>query len=533
MTRSVRSSLLVLVLAVCLPACLAGEGLPADAPRALRPNQACTVVYATDGQQMLGGNNEDYFNPLTKVWFIPAEGGSFGRVYFGFDDYHAQGGMNDQGLFFDGLGLGVTVRVPTAGKQRHVGNLVDKIMSECATVECVVQTFEQYYTQDAWYWQFMFGDATGESAIVEAATILRQQGGTQVATNFLQSATPEGERTCPRYRTAVAMLEGMDGLSVEFMRDVMDAVHQNGPAHTLYTNVYDLKNKLVYLYYFHNYEDLVVLDLAQELAQGYHAYPLPSLFSPNAAAERWAEPRLEQYERLVESRRAHDVSPEILQAYAGEYGMPEGWGTPDQQLTVVAQEGSLLLRFPDYRQHELFPASATEFYRVAFQDTGFAMAYEVRFGLGERRRVQYLELVFGSDTVRVGRAGPESFVPEIATPEPTATLEPTDTARPADTPEPTATPQPTMTPTPIATLVPSDTPQPSATPEPTLAEPASAGPTLAVKVATPAVLTATPADPDKAGGFPWAWVIAAGVALVTVVAGLAGWTILSRGRRRS
>ena len=33
---------------------------------------------------MLGGNNEDYYNPLTKVWFIPAEAGTFGRVYFGF-----------------------------------------------------------------------------------------------------------------------------------------------------------------------------------------------------------------------------------------------------------------------------------------------------------------------------------------------------------------------------------------------------------------------------------------------------------------
>jgi hypothetical protein len=52
----------------------------------LQPNQGCSVIYATDGKLMLGGNNEDYFNPLTKVWFIPGEAGSFGRVYFGFGD---------------------------------------------------------------------------------------------------------------------------------------------------------------------------------------------------------------------------------------------------------------------------------------------------------------------------------------------------------------------------------------------------------------------------------------------------------------
>jgi hypothetical protein len=474
---------------------------------------------------MLGGNNEDYFNPLTKVWFIPGEDGAFGRVYFGFGDYFAQGGMNEQGLFFDGLGLDTTLPVSKQGKQRYAGNLVEKAMSECATVECVVRLFEQYYASDSWHWQFLFGDATGESAIIEPQVAIRQQGGYQVATNFYQSITPPEEITCWRYQTAIELLENVDELSVESIRDILGAVHIDRHSPTLYSNVYDLKNKVVYLYYFHDYEDVVVLDLAEELAQGYHAHDLPSLFPPNQAAEDWARPKLRRYNELIDARLDSDLAPEILQAYAGEYEMPEEWGAPAQSLSVIAGERSLLLRFPDYRQYELFPASASDFFHVAFQDSDFAVAYEVRFGLDEDRRVEYLELVFGSEPVRMERLGPGSFVPEVPTPEPTATARPTHTAKPTATltPTPTVRPTATLTPTstagPTATLAPTNTPSPTATP----VELALAAPTATVVRAT-----ATPAEPDEGDGFPWTWLI---VLLIMIVGAAAGWGVIRRGRQ--
>lgn len=285
-TRTLLRGLLIVWILVVLS--LWGMGWPlcaANEPAPLQPSQGCSVLYATDGQVMLGGNNEDYLNPLTKVWFIPGEAGALGRVYFGFGDYYAQGGMNEQGLFFDGLALDEALPVSKEGKQPYAGNLVDKVMSECATVECAVGHFERCFTTDAWRWQFLFGDAAGESAIVEAGTIIRQQGGDQVATNFAQSLTPPAESTCWRYQKATEMLQNMEELSVASMRDVLDAIHVEGPSHTLYSNVYDLENKLVYLYYFYNYDDVVVLDLEKELAQGYHAYDLPALFPSNQKAE--------------------------------------------------------------------------------------------------------------------------------------------------------------------------------------------------------------------------------------------------------
>ena len=52
-------------------------------------------------------------------------------------------------------------------------------------------------------------------------------------------------------------------------------------AATQYSNVYDLKKGLVFLYHFHNFEEVVCIDLKKELEKGAHEIDLPSLFSKN------------------------------------------------------------------------------------------------------------------------------------------------------------------------------------------------------------------------------------------------------------
>jgi hypothetical protein len=481
-----------------------------EVENSLRPYQGCSVMYATDGELALGGNNEDYVNPLTRVWFIPGEDGALGGVYFGYDDYFAQGGMNERGLFFDGLGLDETLAVSTQGKQRYAGNLVNRAMSECGTVECVVALFEQYYAQEAWSWQFLFGDATGESVIIEPQAFIRQRGGYQVATNFYQTLTSPEEITCWRYQTAVELLENIDELSVEAIRDVLDAVHIDRHSPTLYSNVYDLQNQVVYLYYFHNYDEVVVLDLAEELEQGYHAYDLPSLFAPNPAAQDWESARLQGYNELLESRSVANLDPGVLQAYAGAYETPPEWGEPRRTLTMTAQEQSLLLRFADYTQHELFPASDTDFFHVTFLEGEFTITYQASFGLDQERRVEYLELDLGYETVRLERLDPGASVPQAVTPTPTPSPTPSPSSTMTMTMRPTATP--TLTPAPTFTSAP---PTSTSTPTPT------SSPT-AIAVAE----TAIPVEPDEDAGFPWAWLIA----LLVVVGAAAGWAIVRRAR---
>ena len=42
---------------------------------------ACsTGIFYGNGKIALAGNNEDWKNPFTRIWIIPAEGNKFGRI---------------------------------------------------------------------------------------------------------------------------------------------------------------------------------------------------------------------------------------------------------------------------------------------------------------------------------------------------------------------------------------------------------------------------------------------------------------------
>jgi len=137
---------------------------------------ACTAFYGMQGDVVLAGNNEDFFNPRTKVWFIPAQEGTYGRVYFGFDNFVPQGGMNERGLFWDGFATAPRKVTRGVNKPKYLGNLNDKVMAECATVEEVLAVFDRYFLSNMEGHQLMFGDAKGDSVIIEGDVIVRKKG---------------------------------------------------------------------------------------------------------------------------------------------------------------------------------------------------------------------------------------------------------------------------------------------------------------------------------------------------------------------
>ncbi len=251
---------------------------------------ACTGFCASVRGVTLVGNNEDYNNPRTKLWFVPASNGAHGRMYVGFDDLWAQGGMNDQGLFFDGFATERVAAVP--GKPAFPGNLVEKIMSECATVAEAVRLFEKYDRSFLERGILLFADRHGDAAAIEPGAVVRKTGRYFVQTNFHQSRVrPEGA-ICPRFRIASEMLESAgDGISVELFRRILAATHAEGQYPTLYSNIYDLNQQVMYLYHFHNYENVIRIDLRERLKQGKQVYDLPSLFPRTFAAEVFARGR--------------------------------------------------------------------------------------------------------------------------------------------------------------------------------------------------------------------------------------------------
>ena len=65
---------------------------------------ACTVFHASNENVAFGGNNEDYSISDTYIYFYPPTNSTFGKVIVGYSGvYKIQGGMNEKGLFWDGL----------------------------------------------------------------------------------------------------------------------------------------------------------------------------------------------------------------------------------------------------------------------------------------------------------------------------------------------------------------------------------------------------------------------------------------------
>lgn len=249
--------------------------------------RACTIVVKADREVILAGNNEDYLEPRTKVWFFPAGNGAHGRVIWGFDRQISpyQGGMNDHGLFVDINAVGFTGCKDQPQKPDLPGDEIEYFLSRCTTVEDAIRVFRDYDVAlgDV---KFVFADALGSSAIVEwldgKPNVIRRQGDFQVSTNY----TSPLEHTEPRNQISQKILGSQPSPTVELVRRALAASAFSAPfCQTLYSTICDLKQRQLYVYHFHNFEECVTFDLDSELSKGEAAYTIPSLFAVRPYSE--------------------------------------------------------------------------------------------------------------------------------------------------------------------------------------------------------------------------------------------------------
>src|SRR5262249_49099104 len=271
-----------------------------------------TVFFASDGKVALAGSNEDWADPNTQLWFVPATKDTYGIVYFGFgrgeyppggvsrrtlkipeggitklnpEDLYGlpQGGMNDKGLFFDGASTEVINAPPAPGKKAYDGRLEGLILCKCATVEEVLQLLETYAFNSV-QGQWMFADKTGDSVIIEAGEmIVRKKGDHQGMTKFLQSPVEPAKNTCPPYKLVSPALAERKELSVDLVRSLLKATAQQS---TTYSTISDLTNGEVYVHHRGDFDRTVKINLKQELAKGERALKIASLFKPEGELRR-------------------------------------------------------------------------------------------------------------------------------------------------------------------------------------------------------------------------------------------------------
>jgi len=255
---------------------------PVTFPVGLDTRQSCTILYASDSKNTLAGNNEDWNKPYSNIWFVPAEKGKFGRIYFGFNVVQfPQGGMNEKGLFFDGA-TAETVIVPRdSSKLDYEGGLILKAMEECSTVEEVLKLYDSYDVSGSWGGHYLIGDRFGNSAIIEPLTTIKKKGKYQIITNFFQSKIKPESITDTRYRIASKIFEESKNISVDLFRRILNATHwEDGGSrtNTIYSYICDLKKGDIYIYNFHNFEDVVKINILEELKKGKRFHSITSLF---------------------------------------------------------------------------------------------------------------------------------------------------------------------------------------------------------------------------------------------------------------
>ncbi|MCF6286593.1 MAG: hypothetical protein L3K26_15565 [Candidatus Hydrogenedentes bacterium] len=320
------------------------------------PAQACAMFTMVSRDTVLMGNNEDFIKP-GYVWFVPAAEGRLGRVNFGFKDKFAQGSMNESGLCFDAAVVPEVAWASDPEKEnvaKGTNNLLEYIMNTCGTVEEAITLFETYNCPYLASSQFMLADATGASAVVAwlpgtGLSVVRRTGDYLINTNTRLEVS---QFRCERYVLAERKLANATAPSVEVARDTLDTIHQEGEgAFTSYSNVYDLKKRLVHVYNLANYDEVVTFDLTAELAKDPRRVALKKLFrnSPKLSALRKAKRR--SYETAIA------LPTNSLARFSGKYSVMNG-----KAIVGIEVEGDILrLVPPDGKAAHLFPESATKF----------------------------------------------------------------------------------------------------------------------------------------------------------------------------
>ncbi len=267
----------------------------------------CTFFMSTLKGITFFGNNEDFSDEKTNVWFIPAQDGKFGYMYFSYDNGWPQGGMNDRGLCFDGASTPKVNLKFAPEKKNYRGYLPDKIMGKCKTVEDVIAVIREFkFSGLRGQGQLLFADAAGGAVILGGPDengdldIIRKDRDIMVLTNFFPNHPDMGGFPCLRYKSATVHLEKDPSPALDNFRGILQKVSSK---YTQYSNVFDLNNRVVWIYHQQDFARVVRLSLQDELDKGAHTYRIHHLFGAPREGEG-----LEEINRL---RKAGRISRRI------------------------------------------------------------------------------------------------------------------------------------------------------------------------------------------------------------------------------
>jgi hypothetical protein len=198
--------------------------------------------------------------------------------------------MNRDGLCVAVNGLPpIPMNIDPLKENYTVGSGAGGPIHECSSVDDVIAFYSQYnYMPDGnnlvWGVQLQYADAAGDAVVVggdengnvtftymnDSAFIVSTNHNLAVPDNYYPGHYLESHE---RFDKATQMLEEVvthDNLTVEAIRDILDAIHSENPydplMETSHSFIFNPKTLDIYVYYRHDYAKVFTFNLLDEIA---------------------------------------------------------------------------------------------------------------------------------------------------------------------------------------------------------------------------------------------------------------------------
>ncbi len=273
---------------------------------------ACSMFVIRMNGKVMVGNNEDSWNQNTRIWFEQGDDTNFGVTYVGFDDFWPQGAINEKGLVFDGFAMPYLEIKKFEGKKTpEIEDFLQYIMKTCSTVEEVKDFFSIRDLRGLETGMLYFVDKSGKQLIVEGDIIEIRDKPYDIITNFYPSQYDDLNKVKKKhYQKGRKLIETKQETSVRFCASLLDSLHQETAwgGGTLYSTLYDLNEGIIYLYFNHNFENVIKINIKDELAKENHSLVIPELFPNNLKGQKFYKDYNETISKIEELGHIRTIS---------------------------------------------------------------------------------------------------------------------------------------------------------------------------------------------------------------------------------
>ncbi|MGA7838189.1 MAG: tetratricopeptide repeat protein [Ignavibacteriaceae bacterium] len=132
-----------------------------------------------------------------------------------------------------------------------------------------------------------------------------------IITNFYPSQNKDLDKVSMKhYQKGRELIKAGFDTSVEFCTSLLDTLHQETDwgGGTLYSTLYDLNEGIIYLYYNHNFDNAITINIKEELQKENHIIEIPKLFPNNKKGQEFYKNYNETISKIEELGTIETIS---------------------------------------------------------------------------------------------------------------------------------------------------------------------------------------------------------------------------------